>query len=49
MSETTLREPEQLRTEVPRYVIRYGNTRLLGNFETRRDQRLLRGDEVIVR
>ncbi|MFM7834096.1 MAG: hypothetical protein ACKPJD_20040, partial [Planctomycetaceae bacterium] len=59
MSETSARDAEQARFEPPRgdaarndssrFVIRYGNTRLLGDFEGRRDQRFARGDEVIVR
>ncbi|MFN5743534.1 MAG: stage 0 sporulation family protein [Planctomyces sp.] len=54
MSESSTRDsevsrPESSRTDSPRCVVRYGNTRLLGDFEARRDQRFQRGDEVIVR
>ncbi|MEZ6123375.1 MAG: regulatory iron-sulfur-containing complex subunit RicT [Planctomycetaceae bacterium] len=47
---TDLQETEQdSQTEVPRFVVRYGSLRQLGEFSGRKQQPIVRGDEVIVR
>lgn len=47
----SLENAEQTRVsqDLPRYVVRYGTMRLLGDFEGRRQQSLRRGEEVVVR
>ena len=41
--------PTQSQTEPPKYVVRYGTMRHLGEFSAKRQEKIVRGDDVIVR